>query len=103
MIKFNIKRIYVKDSSFESPQSPKIFEDATSSPKIGFNLNSDINKISLTNLNTNVEDINKYFLTIVIFIISLFSITLLLTIADINLEQTIDILDIITIVNLILE
>lgn len=47
-IKFNIKRIYVKDSSFESPQSPKIFEDATSSPKIGFNLNSDINKISET-------------------------------------------------------
>ncbi len=47
-IKFNIKRIYVKDSSFESPQAPKVFDDLTSAPKIGFNMNSDIDKLSET-------------------------------------------------------
>ena len=45
-----------------------------------------INKISLTNSNTKNTDINKYFLTIIIFIISLFTVTLLLTITEIDLE-----------------
>ena len=33
-IKFTIKRLYVKDSSFESPQSPKIFNEINAAPKI---------------------------------------------------------------------
>ena len=47
-IKFTIKRLYIKDSSFESPQAPKVFDDLTSAPKIGFNMNSDIDKLSET-------------------------------------------------------
>ncbi len=60
-----------------------------------------LNKVSLVNLNTNKSDINKYFLTIMIFIISLFSITLLLTISEISLEKafTIGILTIMNTVN----
>ena len=46
-----------------------------------------LNKVSLTNSNTKNSDINKYFLSIVIFMISLFTITLLLTISDIDLEK----------------
>ena len=57
-----------------------------------------LNKISLTNSNTNKEDINKYFLTIIIFVISLFSITLLLTISEVNLENAFKI-GILTIMN----
>ena len=57
-----------------------------------------LNKISLTNSNTNKEDINKYFLTIIIFMISLFTITLLLTISEIDLEKAFKI-GILTIMN----
>ncbi len=57
-----------------------------------------LNKISLTNSNTNIEDINKYFLTIIVFIISLFAITLLLTISEIELEKAFKI-GILTIMN----
>ena len=46
-----------------------------------------LNKVSLSNSNTKNTDINKYFLSILIFIISLFTITLLLTISDIDLEK----------------
>ena len=46
-----------------------------------------LNKISLSNSNTNKTDINKYFLTIIIFIISLFTIVLLLTISQIEFEK----------------
>ena len=45
-IKFTIKRLYIKDSSFESPQSPKIFSAINSAPKIDFNMNSNMEKIS---------------------------------------------------------
>jgi len=45
-IKFSIKRIYTRDVSFESPEAPKIFDDQTLMPKIGFNLNSRIDKLS---------------------------------------------------------
>ncbi len=60
-----------------------------------------LNKISLIDSNTNKSDINKYFLSIIIFIISLFSITLLLTISDISLEKafTVGILTIMNTVN----
>ena len=57
-----------------------------------------LNKISLSNSNTNKTDINKYFLTIIIFIISLFSVTLLLTISEIELENAFKI-GILTIMN----
>jgi len=57
-----------------------------------------LNKVSLTNTNTNISDINKYFLTIIIFIISLFVITLLLTISEIELESAFKI-GILTIMN----
>jgi len=57
-----------------------------------------LNKISLTNSNTKKEDINKYFLTIIIFVISLFTITLLLTISEIDLEKAFKI-GILTIMN----
>jgi len=57
-----------------------------------------LNKVSLTNSNTNKTDINKYFLTIIIFVISLFSITLLLTISEIHLENAFKI-GILTIMN----
>ena len=45
-IKFTIKRLYIKDSSLESPQSPKIFSAINSAPKIDFNMNSNMEKIS---------------------------------------------------------
>ena len=54
-IKFSIKRIYVKDSSFESPQAPKVFSDVTSAPKIGFNLNTNILNISDTSHEVTIE------------------------------------------------
>jgi len=57
-----------------------------------------LNKVSLTNSNTNKADINKYFLTIIIFVISLFTITLLLTISEIDLEKAFKI-GILTIMN----
>ena len=57
-----------------------------------------LNKVSLTNSNTSKTDINKYFLTIIIFVISLFSITLLLTISEIHLENAFKI-GILTIMN----
>ena len=57
-----------------------------------------LNKISLTNSNTNKSDINKYFLTIIIFIFSLFSITALLTLSNINFESSFK-LGILTIMN----
>ena len=57
-----------------------------------------INKVSLNNLNTNQDDINKYFLAISIFIISLFSISILLTLSDIDFDTSFK-LGILTIMN----
>jgi len=57
-----------------------------------------LNKVSLIDSNTNKSDINKYFLTIIIFIISLFTITSLLTISNIDFESSF-ILGILTIMN----
>ena len=47
-----------------------------------------LNKVSLADLSTNKSDINKYFLTIIIFFISLCSITILLTISNIDFESS---------------
>ena len=45
-IQFNIQRIYLKDLSFESPMTPDVFTNLTSSPKVGFSFESNISKIS---------------------------------------------------------
>jgi len=56
------------------------------------------NKVSLIESNTDASDINKYFLSIIIFILSLFSITILLTMSDINFDTSFKI-GILTIMN----
>ena len=56
------------------------------------------NKVTLINENTAKSDINKYFFSIIIFIISLFILTLLLTLLEINFEQSFK-LSILTIMN----
>ena len=55
-------------------------------------------KVSLINSNTDKYDIDKYFLTIIIFVLSLFSICILLTISDIEFEKSFK-LGILTIMN----
>tara|TARA_B100001063_G_scaffold247218_1_gene291377 strand:+ start:3601 stop:4038 length:438 start_codon:yes stop_codon:yes gene_type:complete len=45
-VQFNIQRIYLKDLSFESPMTPGIFTNMSSSPKVGFNFESNITKIN---------------------------------------------------------
>ena len=56
------------------------------------------NKVSLLDSTTDKSDINTYFLTIIIFIISLFSLTILLTISNIDFENSFK-LGILTIMN----
>ena len=57
-----------------------------------------MNKVSLLRSSTNKSDINKYFLTVLIFVISLFSISILLTISGIDFENSFK-LGILTIMN----
>ena len=47
-----------------------------------------MNKLVFSKINFATQDINKYFLTIIIFIISLFSLTIFLTLSDINFEYS---------------
>ncbi len=47
-----------------------------------------MNKLIFSKINFATQDINKYFLTIVIFIISLFSLTIFLSLSDINFEYS---------------
>ena len=56
------------------------------------------NKVTLINENTDESDINKYFFSIVIFIISLSILTLLLTLSEIEFEKSFK-LSILTIMN----
>ncbi len=51
-IKFMVNRIYAKDISLESPESPKIFNEIKLQPKVGFNLNTTID-----NIEKNVFDV----------------------------------------------
>jgi preprotein translocase subunit SecB len=39
-VQFNIQRIYLKDLSFESPMTPEVFTNMSSTPKVGFNFES---------------------------------------------------------------
>ena len=56
------------------------------------------NKVTLINESTDKLDINKYFFSIIIFIISLFLLTLLLTLSDIQFENSFK-LSLLTIMN----
>ena len=47
-----------------------------------------MNKLVFSKINFDTKDINKYFLTIVIFVISLFSLTLLLSLSNIQFEYS---------------
>ena len=47
-----------------------------------------MNKLMFSKINFNFKEINKYFLTIIIFIISLFILTSLLSISGINFERS---------------
>ena len=53
-----------------------------------------MNKLVFSKINFATQDINKYFLTIVIFIISLFSLTIFLSLSDINFEYSFKLADI---------
>ena len=69
-VQFNIQRIYLKDLSFESPMTPDVFTSLASSPKVGFNFESnitnlkdDIHELTLTfNVKAEVEDKILYLL-----------------------------------------
>ena len=45
-VQFNIQRVYLKDLSFESPMTPDVFTYLSSSPKVGFNFESNINGLA---------------------------------------------------------
>ena len=67
-VQFNIQRIYLKDLSFESPMTPDVFTNMSSSPKVGFNFESNINNIAddtyelalFFNVKAEVEDKTLY-------------------------------------------
>ncbi len=56
------------------------------------------NKLSLNKISANINDINKYFFAIIIFIFSLFLITILLTVSNLDFEASFK-LGILTIMN----
>ena len=47
-----------------------------------------MNKLIFSKINFDTADINKYFLTVLIFIISLFSLTVLLSLSNIDFENS---------------
>ena len=47
-----------------------------------------MNKLIFSKINFDTADINKYFLTVLIFVISLFSLTVLLALSDIDFENS---------------
>ena len=47
-----------------------------------------MNKLIFSKINFDIADINKYFLTVLIFIISLFTLTTLLSLSDIEFENS---------------
>ena len=67
-VQFNIQRIYLKDLSFESPMTPDVFTNMSSSPKVGFNFESNITNITddiyeptlFFNVKAEVEDKTLY-------------------------------------------
>ena len=57
-----------------------------------------MNKLLFTEINFDFKEINKYFLTIIIFIISLFTLTILLSLSSLDFENAFK-LSILTIMN----
>ena len=57
-----------------------------------------MNKLLFTEINFNFKEINKYFLTIIIFVLSFFILTVLLSLSQINFENAFK-LSILTIMN----
>ena len=57
-----------------------------------------MNRLLFTKINFNFKEINKYFLSVLIFIISLFVLTILLTLSEINFENAFK-LSILTLMN----
>jgi len=55
-VQFNIQRIYLKDLSFESPMTPDVFTNMSSSPKVGFNFESNI-----TNITDDIYELTLFF------------------------------------------
>ena len=47
-----------------------------------------MNKLAFSKINFDTKDINKYFLTILIFVISLFSLIILLSLSNIQFEYS---------------
>ena len=47
-----------------------------------------MNKLLFSNINIDIRDINKYFLTVLVFIMSLFILTLLLSLSDIDFSNS---------------
>ena len=47
-----------------------------------------MNKLIFSKINFDTADINKYFLTVLIFVISLFTLTTLLSLSDIQFEHS---------------
>jgi preprotein translocase subunit SecB len=54
-IKFFVKRIFTKDLSLESPESPSIFDNIKSTPKVAFNLNTTITEINEPSYDITLE------------------------------------------------
>ena len=48
-----------------------------------------MNKLAFSKINFNIDVINKYFLSILIFIISLFSLTIILSIFNLEFDQSV--------------
>ena len=67
-VQYNIQRIDLKDLSFESPMTPDVFTNMSSSPKVGFNFESgiykladDVHELTLTfNVKAEVDDKTLY-------------------------------------------
>ena len=55
-VQFNIQRVYMKDLSFESPMTPDVFTNMSSSPKVGFNFESNI-----TNITDDIYELTLFF------------------------------------------
>ena len=47
-----------------------------------------MNKLAFSKINFDTDDINKYFLTVLIFIISLFSLTIILSFGNLEFENS---------------
>jgi len=54
-IKFFVKRIFTKDLSLESPETPLIFDNIKSTPKVAFNLNTTITEVDNTSFDITLD------------------------------------------------